>query len=229
VETRKANVSSKTIVKAAVGRMPIRADLRGMVRRLAYLTTVFGCCGLVCCTIIAFSSPAAAQVPPGSFGTDVALPGNPNPVIGTSNLVIGNQAIGTLNPSNPVTYDGQGGQGFFVTSGSVLTINNSVLQNFITTGGSGSGGGLGAGGAIFIDNGGTAILNNTSFLHNTVIGGTGGTNSPYGGKWYYDSRTAWHPPERRERTQRGSGPPTTSGSSATATATAFPAAVTPTA
>jgi autotransporter-associated beta strand protein len=132
-------------------------------------------CGVASCAIIAFSSPAAAQV---NFDGTVALPANPNPTIGTSNLVTGNTVI---NPASPQTLDGQGGPGFFVTQGSSLTINNTTLQNFITTGGSGSGGGLGAGGAIFIDNGGTVFLNNTSFLHNTVIGGTGGTNSPYGG------------------------------------------------
>ena len=56
-----------------------------------------------------------------------------------------------------------------------------LFQNFSTSGGAGSGGGLGAGGAIFIDTGGTVVLNNTSFSHNSVIGGLGGTNSPYGG------------------------------------------------
>jgi hypothetical protein len=99
-----------------------RLDRRRVGRPAAMLL-----CGLVCCSTVAFSRPAAAQVT--GFNTNVALPANPNPTIAGSNLVIGNQVFGTLNPSNPVTYDGQSGQGFFVTAGSSLTINNSVLQN----------------------------------------------------------------------------------------------------
>src|SRR6266571_4946040 len=88
-------------------------------------------CGVASCAIIAFSSPATAQV---SLDGTVALPGNAAITgMGVSNLVTGAPA-----PLNNLTLDGQGGQGFFVTSGSTLQISNSVLQNFITTGGSGS-------------------------------------------------------------------------------------------
>src|SRR5262245_61901855 len=118
----------------------------------------------LCFAGIAWSSSAVAQFDPNTIGTTINVP---NAVTGTMTLT------GTI--------DGQGGQGYFVAKGGVLTVNDGLLTNFVTQGGSGSGGGLGAGGAIFIDTGGTVNLNNTSFLHNTVIGGTGGTNSLYGG------------------------------------------------
>jgi fibronectin-binding autotransporter adhesin len=111
---------------------------------------------------VAFSLPAYAQVSNGDVSG----------ISGTA--ITGNTTLsGTLNGNN--------GAGYFVTSTGTLTINNGLLENFTTSGGSGSGGGLGAGGAIFIDTGGTVILNGTSFSHDTAVGGLGGTNSPYGG------------------------------------------------
>ena len=106
--------------------------------------------------------PASAQV--------ASIPGQvtvPNAITGSTVL------SGTLNGGN--------GAGYFVANGATLTINNGLLENFTTSGGSGSGGGLGAGGAIFVDTGGTVVLNGTSFAHDSVIGGLGGTSSPYGG------------------------------------------------
>src|SRR5215470_16936549 len=104
----------------------VRLDRRRVGRPAAMLL-----CGVASCAIIAFSSPATAQV---SFDGTVALPGNAALTgMGISNLVTG--APTTLNN---LTLDGQKGQGFFVTQGSTLTINDSVLQHFITTGGSGS-------------------------------------------------------------------------------------------
>jgi fibronectin-binding autotransporter adhesin len=81
--------------------------------------------------------------------------------------------------SNPT--DGGKNPGYFVTNGAALTINGGTLQNFTTSGGSGSGGGAGLGGAIFIDSGSAVTLNGVSVLHNTVIGGVGGTSSTFGG------------------------------------------------
>ncbi|MDR3468889.1 MAG: hypothetical protein P4M07_23420, partial [Xanthobacteraceae bacterium] len=115
--------------------------------------------GCVSYAVLAISLPASAQVP-----TPVSVP---NAVNGSTVL------SGTI--------DGHNGAGYFVANGGTLTVNNGLLQNFTTSGGAGSGGGLGAGGAIFIDSGGTVVLNNTSFAHNSVIGGLGGTSSPYGG------------------------------------------------
>ena len=107
----------------------------------------------------AFSVPAFAQV--STFGSYAPTNSNLNTLTGT--------------------IDGGNGPGYYVTGGATLTVNNASLQNFTTTGGSGSGGGLGAGGAIFIDTGGTVVLNSSSFSHDSVIGGAGGANTGYGG------------------------------------------------
>jgi fibronectin-binding autotransporter adhesin len=131
---------------------------RGFGKSAAWVGGVALCHALITSTV-----PASAQV--AGVGTEFSAPGTT--ITGTTTL------SGTLN--------GAGGSGFFVANGATLTVNNGLLQNFTTSGGSGSGGGLGAGGAIFIDTGGTVVLNNTSFSHNSVIGGLGGTNSPYGG------------------------------------------------
>jgi autotransporter-associated beta strand protein len=56
-----------------------------------------------------------------------------------------------------------------------------TLRNFRTTGGTGSGGGAGLGGALFINDGATVNLNNVHFKANTSIGGAGGAGT-VGGK-----------------------------------------------
>ena len=91
------------------------------------------------------------------------------------------QSLVNTNASITGTINGGNGPGYYVTGGATLTVNNASLQNFTTTGGSGSGGGAGFGGAIFIDTGAAAVLNGASFSHDTAIGGVGGTNSPTGG------------------------------------------------
>ncbi|MBC9208056.1 hypothetical protein IBL26_14515, partial [Roseomonas aerophila] len=76
--------------------------------------------------------------------------------------------------------NGQLGSGYLVQSGT-LSISDSVVTNFHTVGGSGSGGGAGLGGALFINQGAAAILNNVTFTGNSVAGGTGGTSALAGG------------------------------------------------
>ncbi len=76
------------------------------------------------------------------------------------------------------TIDGNNAPGYFVNG--TLTVNLGTLQNFTTTGGGGSGGGGGFGGAIFVNTGGSAVLNGTSFANNTAVGGTGGVGSTGG-------------------------------------------------
>ena len=71
--------------------------------------------------------------------------------------------------------DGGNRAGYFVNG--TLTLNNGALQNFNTIGGAGSGGGAGLGGAIFVNSGGTAILNSVSLYNNTAVGGLGGVGS----------------------------------------------------
>jgi fibronectin-binding autotransporter adhesin len=135
--------------------------------------------GLAWSAVLFCNGPAAAQVPTSSIGTDVTVPSNPNVAGGTVITTTG-VTVGSTGGSQSVI-NGGFNQGYFVADGASLTINNSLLQDFTTTGGSGSGGGLGAGGAIFIDTGGSVTLNGVSFSGNTAIGGTGGTSSSYGG------------------------------------------------
>jgi hypothetical protein len=69
--------------------------------------------------------PASAQI--SGIGNNVSVPGT---------AITGNTTLNTVT-------DGGGGQGYFVASGATLTVNNSAFQNFATSGGAGSGGGLG--------------------------------------------------------------------------------------
>ncbi len=85
----------------------------------------------------------------------------------------------TSNTSLSGTIAGNNNGGYFVSSGT-LTVSNGSLTGFVTTGGSGSGGGAGLGGAIFIDANGTAILNNVTLANNTAVGGEGGTSTTGG-------------------------------------------------
>ena len=74
------------------------------------------------------------------------------------------------------TVNGGNGTGYFVQSGS-LTIDNATLQNFNSTGGDGSGGGAGLGGAVFVNTGATVTLNNVNLVSNYASGGAGGVGS----------------------------------------------------
>ncbi|MBE9030755.1 DUF4347 domain-containing protein, partial [filamentous cyanobacterium LEGE 11480] len=79
--------------------------------------------------------------------------------------------------------DGGGTNGnrlIFVDGGNV-NLTDMTLQNGFAQGGAGSGGGLGAGGALFINEGATVNIANTSFLNNQAIGGAGGTAGGAGG------------------------------------------------
>lgn len=68
--------------------------------------------------------------------------------------------------------------GTIVLSGS-QTISTD-FSDIVTTGGTGSGGGAGLGGALFIGDGATVTLNSVDFIGNTVVGGTGGVGSTGG-------------------------------------------------
>ncbi|MFC6049737.1 autotransporter domain-containing protein, partial [Methylobacterium hispanicum] len=68
---------------------------------------------------------------------------------------------------------------FFVLSGTVA-IQNLTIADGKATGGQGSGGGMGAGGAIFV-NTGTTTVTNVSFANNTAVGGVGTGNIGAGG------------------------------------------------
>ncbi len=94
-------------------------------------------------------------------------------------VLTGSNAVTSANANSDGIIDGSSSTGYFVKSGS-LSISNVTLQNFSTTGGSGSGGGAGFGGALFINNGATVTLNNVNFLSNNATGGTGGIGSTGG-------------------------------------------------
>ncbi len=66
--------------------------------------------------------------------------------------------------------------GYFLMSGT-LDMSNVTLQNFQTTGGTGSGGGAGLGGTLFINQGVMVTLSNVNIYGSTVIGGMGGTGN----------------------------------------------------
>lgn len=63
------------------------------------------------------------------------------------------------------------------------TTAQSLVHNFNTTGGAGSGGGAGLGGAFFVDAGATLTVINTDFKSNRVQGGAGGSAPALG---FYD-------------------------------------------
>ncbi|MBY0501679.1 MAG: autotransporter-associated beta strand repeat-containing protein, partial [Alphaproteobacteria bacterium] len=55
----------------------------------------------------------------------------------------------------------------------IVTLSDIQFQNFIAEGGIGSGGGMGAGGALFVNQMADVILENVSFTNNSAIGGDG--------------------------------------------------------
>jgi fibronectin-binding autotransporter adhesin len=97
-----------------------------------------------------------------------------DPAAGT--LLTGTNTINAAGGS----INGDGDTGYFVQSGT-LTISNATLTNFSTQGGTGSGGGAGMGGALFINSGATVTLNNVNFLANSVTGGNADFNVTKGG------------------------------------------------
>lgn len=96
----------------------------------------------------------------------------PLPVINNSLTILGN---------GQVLIDGQyEHQVLFVNSGTV-TIQNLTIKNGLSRGGDGGtsfsgngGGGLGAGGGLFVNNDAVVILKDVNFKHNVAKGGDGG-------------------------------------------------------
>lgn len=81
---------------------------------------------------------------------------------------------GATNTGFIVTNDSR----FTNTSGNVTVGNlneQSLVHNFDTVGGAGSGGGAGLGGAFFVDQGGVLTVINTDFKSNRAEGGQGGS------------------------------------------------------
>ncbi len=73
---------------------------------------------------------------------------------------------------------------FLVANGGSLTIHNAFIRGFSAKGGDGSyggGGGLGAGGAIYVADGSALTIENCTFENNVATGGDGGDNSSVNG------------------------------------------------
>jgi fibronectin-binding autotransporter adhesin len=91
----------------------------------------------------------------------------------------GAQAVITSDTTLTGDINGGGQGGYMVMSGTV-TVTDATISDFMTRGGDGSGGGAGMGGAFFVNNGATLVLNNVDMLHNTAKGGTGGAVDAHG-------------------------------------------------
>jgi hypothetical protein len=95
--------------------------------------------------------------------------------------ITGNVVIQGLNGSSGITIAGDGMRRLFYVAGTgSLELDNLTITGGTAQGGSGSGGALGAGGAIF-DNGGSVTLNGDTFTNNTAQGGNGDSNQGDGG------------------------------------------------
>ncbi|WP_301542540.1 autotransporter-associated beta strand repeat-containing protein [Cupriavidus basilensis] len=74
--------------------------------------------------------------------------------------------------------DGNGGTGWMVgvaSQAAPTVTSNAIFTNFVTQGGTGSGGGAGLGGVFFVNSGASLTLNNVSFVQNVAKGGDGGS------------------------------------------------------
>lgn len=112
--------------------------------------------------MIALGSVSAVAADPSGLPDEIALSGglagDINGDLGTGYLISGDDRFG----GSPTITIGQGD-------------TQSLVHNFNTTGGAGSGGGAGLGGAFFVDKGATLTVINTDFKSNRVQGGTGGS------------------------------------------------------
>ena len=79
----------------------------------------------------------------------------------------------TLNGGGSIVDGASDSTGYFLMGPGDLNFSNVTLQNFTTVGATGSGGGAGLGGAIFITNG-SLTLSNVNLIGNIAKGGTGG-------------------------------------------------------
>ncbi|AJP71303.1 hypothetical protein TS85_05130 [Sphingomonas hengshuiensis] len=88
------------------------------------------------------------------------------------------------SPANPDVVNTSSSNPGISVSGTTVTVGSSatdtLLTNFSTVGGAGSGGGAGLGGVFYVDTGMNLVLNNVSFSSNTTTGGTGGVTTTGG-------------------------------------------------
>ncbi|MBV9999305.1 MAG: autotransporter-associated beta strand repeat-containing protein [Verrucomicrobia bacterium] len=115
----------------------------------------------------------------GSSGSSWLTLSSPSLTLSSPLSVQNGGSVTVSGTANQPTLNGNGTSGFFVQSGQ-LTLSNLTLTNFSTVGGTGSGGGAGLGGALFVNTGASATLNGVNFYANTVTGGTGGVGTKGG-------------------------------------------------
>ncbi|NJM63480.1 MAG: hypothetical protein HC849_30235, partial [Oscillatoriales cyanobacterium RU_3_3] len=104
------------------------------------------------------------------------------PTLGTGN------AIDFIGSNPAITINGNNRQ-IFTINGANVSFTNLTIRNGVAIGGSGTrggGGGLGAGGALFI-NQGNVTANNVTFSNNFALGGNGSNGRGDGGSGGNDS------------------------------------------
>lgn len=130
--------------------------------------------GAVAATFVAIGLPSADvanadETLPDTVALSVNMSGNLNGDLGAGYLI---------------TDDARFGGNAGITIGA--TSEQSLVYNFDTRGGAGSGGGAGLGGAFFVDSGATLTVINTDFKSNRAQGGQGGSDPALR---FYDSTT----------------------------------------
>jgi fibronectin-binding autotransporter adhesin len=106
--------------------------------------------------------------------------------VATTDAASAQSINGALSAGQAVEFDGKLGAGYLITGDSRFSGSNanvtigstneqSLIHNYDTKGGAGSGGGAGLGGVFFIDSGATLTVINTDFISNRVEGGQGGS------------------------------------------------------
>jgi autotransporter-associated beta strand protein len=116
------------------------------------------------------------------FGVSAVFPAHliaaaPSAVTSTASL----DFSGGTKDGGGAAASANGSTGYFVAEGGNLSLSNGVLRNFVAKGGAGCGGGGGFGGALFIGDGGEAVVNNISFIANGAVGGNANHSLLQGG------------------------------------------------
>ena len=106
-------------------------------------------------------------------GSEFVGKANGSAIVATPNQNFRLFAIGTATVEVPPGGSSVSGTG-------ELTLNNAYIKGFQVKGGDGAGGGMGAGGAIYLNNGELTVVNST-FQGNFVFGGNGSKGSGGGG------------------------------------------------
>ena len=154
-------------------------------------TTSAGATGGLNSLSAALAQVNASVVPPGGFiinlQTNVTLSGPLSPIF-NSVTINGNGFTISGNNSQRIfmvgvdtaTQTSAGVTGSIIAQRPQVAINNVTLANGLAQGGTGSGGGLGAGGALFVNQSADVTLTNVSFANNRAQGG-GSTGQAFGG------------------------------------------------